>query len=190
VTVEAEIKARLADPAAVRQRLDRYAAGAAEMYRDTYLDTADGQLDRADRELRLRTIERDGEARHLLTFKEPAVDPVTRSKPEHETAVTDPQATLNILVRLGYRPVLAFTKDCRNYRFSRGGRDFLATLATVPELDGTYLEVETPAQLGDVDDALAAVHAIVAELGVVEDELTVGTYTEAVRAARLGVAEP
>jgi adenylate cyclase, class 2 len=186
VTVEAEIKARLADPATVRQRLDRYATGTAEVYQDTYLDTTDDQLDHADRELRLRTIERDGEARHLLTFKEPAVDPVTRSKPEHETAVTDPQATLSILAGLGYRPVLAFTKDCRNYRFSQGGRDFLATLVTVPELDGTYLEVETRAQLGDIDDALAAVRAIVAELGIAEDELTVGTYTDAVRAARLG----
>lgn len=184
MTVEAEIKARLANPDAVRQRLDGYTPGTAEVYQDTYLDADDNQLERADRELRVRTIERGGETRHLLTFKEPVVDPVTRSKPEHETAVADPQATLNILAGLGYRPVLAFSKDCRNYQFSRGGRAFLATLVTVPELDGTYLEVETTAQPGDVDDALAAVREIVAELGVGEDELTTDTYTDAVRAAR------
>lgn len=185
MTVEAEIKARLANPDAVRQQLDRYASGTAEVYRDTYLDTVDSQLDRADQELRVRTIERDSETRHLLTFKEPAVDPVTRSKPEHETAVTDPQATLNILTGLGYRPVLAFTKDCRNYRFSHDGRDFLATLVTVPELDGTYLEVETAAAADEVDAAIRAVRTVMAELGVSDTELTTDTYTDAVRAARL-----
>jgi adenylate cyclase class 2 len=145
MTVEAEIKARLINPDAVRQRLDRYATGTVEVYRDTYLDTAGGDLDRTDRELRVRTIERDATARHLLTYKEPAVDPVTRSKPEHETSVADPAATLGILAGLGYLPVLSFTKDCRNYRFAHGGRTLLAILVTVPELADTYLEVETAA---------------------------------------------
>lgn len=185
MTVEAEIKARLVDPDAVRQRLDGYATGTVEVYRDTYLDTPDGDLDRTDRELRVRTIERDATTRHLLTYKEPAVDPVTRSKPEHETPVADPAATLGILAGLGYLPVLSFTKDCRNYRFALGGRAFLATLVTVPELADTYLEVETAAAPGDVDNALSAVRAVLAALGVTKDELTTDTYTGAVRAARL-----
>src|SRR5215469_1409147 len=186
MTVEAEIKARLVDPDAVRQRLDGYATGTAEVYRDTYLDTAGGDLDRTDRELRIRTIERDGTSRHLLTYTEPAVDAVTGSKPEHETTVADPDATLDILTGLGYQPVLSFMKNCRNYRFIRDGRAMLATLITVPELAGTYLEVETAAVPGDLGDALATVRAVLAELGVAEGELTTDTYTGAARAARLG----
>jgi adenylate cyclase, class 2 len=124
VTVEAEIKARLVDPGAVRQRLDGYTDGIVEVYRDSYLDTAAGDLARTDRELRLRTIERDDVVRHLLTYKEPAVDA------------------------------------------------------------GTYLEVETAAEPEEVTAALIAVRAVVAELGVGEDELTTDTYTDAVRSAR------
>lgn len=184
MTVEAEIKARLLDPDAVRRRLDGYSACTFEVYHDTYLDTANADLAGSDRELRLRTIERNDTVRHLLTYKEAAVDAATGSKPEYETTVANPAAILEILAGLGYQPVLAFIKNCRNYRFGRDGRAFLATLATVPEMDGTYLEVETAAEPNDLGAALTAVRAIVVELGVRADELTTGTYTDAVRSAR------
>ncbi len=44
---------------------------------------------------------------------------------------------------LGYVETLAFEKRCRNYAFAAYGRPMLATLVRVPEIDGTYVEVET-----------------------------------------------
>ncbi len=54
--IEAEIKARLVDPAEVRRRLEQQAAGTPEIYSDTYFDTPDAALASHERELRVRTI--------------------------------------------------------------------------------------------------------------------------------------
>ena len=56
----------------------------------------------------------------------------------------------------------------RNYRFTRDGRDLLATLVHVPELDGTFLEIET----------------VVAETRDIDSALTAELYTDAVRERR------
>jgi adenylate cyclase, class 2 len=182
--VEAELKARLSNPAAVRAHLDQLTTGVHEQYHDTYLDTPGHLLDTEGRELRVRTITRNGETRHLLTYKEPPVDQATQSKPEHEIVVADPDATITILTGLGYPPVLTFTKKCTNYRINHHGRDFLATLVTVPEVGGTYLEVETITDIKDLNAALQAIDHLVADLGITADELTTDAYTDAVRRAR------
>jgi adenylate cyclase class 2 len=182
--IEAEIKARLVNPDAVRQRLDQWAAGVAEAYTDTYFDTPDQALAVQQRELRVRTVAGPGNVRHVLTFKDRPVDASTQSKPEVEIAVSDAEAAAAILTGLGYPAELAFTKQCVNYRVTRGGRQFLATVVTVPEIAGTYLEVETQAPEDDLGAALDAVRALLTELDVGEDEWTTDTYTNAVRSAR------
>ncbi len=182
--VEAELKARLNDPDTVRSALARRASGETATYCDTYYDDAGSSLERTGRELRLRTVETPHATRHLLTFKDPAVDKASGSKPEYETAVATPAAVAHMLQALGHRPVVELTKDCENYRFVEGGREFLATVVRVPEIDGTFLEVETMAEEGGVDGALAAVRAVLADLGVAETDLTNELYTDAVRAAR------
>lgn len=182
--IEAELKARLTDPNDVRAALDQRATPEKAVYRDTYYDTADGALDAAGRELRLRTVETPDAVRHLLTFKEPAVDEASGSKPEHETTVATPGAVAHMFQALGYEPAVELTKDCENYELSDGGRDFLATIVRVPEIDGTFLEVETMADEDQVDEALAAVRSVLRQLGVTDDELTTELYTDAVRTAR------
>jgi adenylate cyclase class 2 len=86
---------------------------------------------------------------------------------------------------LGYLVAIEFRKNCANYRFRRGGRDFRATLVSVDEIDGEFLEVETQAGADELDEALVAVREVLAELGVDRRELTTDTYTDAVRAARV-----
>ncbi|HKT00178.1 MAG TPA: CYTH domain-containing protein, partial [Rugosimonospora sp.] len=76
--IEAEIKARLVDPAAVRQRLEQWAAGVAETYSDTYFDAPGETLAARERELRVRTIAGPSGTRHLLTFKDRPVDEATQ----------------------------------------------------------------------------------------------------------------
>ncbi|MFI6364386.1 class IV adenylate cyclase [Nocardia sp. NPDC050630] len=183
--IEAEYKARLSNPEAVRERLRSFAAADEVCYEDAYFDTADRSLNEADRELRLRTITAVGGAQqHLLTFKDAAVEESTRSKPEYETHVSDRKAMADIVARLGYGPFIAFTKQCENFRFKSAGRDIVATVVTVPEVDGTFLELETQVEDDDVLDALRDLRSVLAELGVSPDELTTELYTDVVAKSR------
>ncbi|MBF6253163.1 class IV adenylate cyclase [Nocardia farcinica] len=189
--IEAEYKARLTAPDQVRAALHERAIPDTVSYQDTYYDTSTGDLDRTGRELRLRTIEdRSGNRRHVLTFKDPAVDEATGSKPEFETLVTDRDGMHDIITRLGYQPNLSFTKRCENFQFTAAGRRMLATIAQVPEIDGTYLELETQAEEPDLPQAFAELRAILTELGVTPEELTTELYTDAVRHARQPSAAP
>lgn len=183
--IEAELKARVHAPETVLRLVDERATGRAEVYQDTYYDMVAGTLDAEVRELRVRTVHGPDGTRSILTYKEPRIDEASGSKPEYETRVTDPDAVHAMLRGLGYVPAHAFEKRCRNYEFEAHGPAMLATLLRVPELDGTFLEIETQVkEQDDLQDALDAVRAVLAELGIAEDDLTTDTYTGAVRAQR------
>jgi adenylate cyclase, class 2 len=182
--IEAELKARVRDPDALRNRLRSLAAEEVSVYHDTYYDTPDRSLTGSGRELRVRVIETGGERRAVLTYKEPAVDVATGSKPEHETVIGDAQVAEVILTALGMEHVVAFRKHCANYRFTASKRDMLATVVTVPELKGAFLELETQAEELELSGALTDLRAVLNELGIADDELTTETYTDAVVRAR------
>lgn len=182
--IEAELKARVHAPEAVMRQLDERATARVEVYQDTYYDRADGSLERADQELRVRTVNGADGLRTVLTFKEAAVDEESGSKPEHETLVADSEAVHGIVQGLGYVPVIAFQKRCRNYEFEAQGRQMLATLVRVPEIDGTFLEVETLVDEDDVPSALDDIRNVLAGLGIGAEDLTRETYTGAVAAQR------
>ena len=181
--IEAELKARLRDPDAVRARLDERAASETATHYDAYYDLPDGELDAQGRELRVRTVETKAGCRRVLTYKDPSAHD-SGSKPEYETGIESAGTIREILERLGYKPAIEFTKQCTNYRFEASGRQLLATVVTVPELGGTFLEVETLAEPADLDVALEVVRQVLADFGVGDDELTGELYTDAVRAAR------
>ncbi|WP_200308664.1 class IV adenylate cyclase [Streptomyces adelaidensis] len=185
--IEAELKARVRAPEAVARALDGWAEGRAETYQDTYYDRPDGGLRARDEELRLRTSadHGTGDLRTLLTFKAAAVDEASGSKPEYETRVEDSQAAHAILEHLGYVPAIVFEKRCRTHAFEAYGRQMLATLVRVPELDGTFLEIETLVhEEAEVTAALDDIRAVLDDLGVCPDDLTRELYTDAVAAAR------
>ncbi|MGP3923000.1 class IV adenylate cyclase [Streptomyces sp. 8N616] len=183
--IEAELKARVHAPEEVLRALEKRATGRAEVYQDTYYDDPASGLAAQDRELRVRTVHGPQETRSLLTYKGARVDEASGSKPEHETHVTDPEAMHGILRGLGYVPVIAFEKRCRNYEFEALGRHMLATLVRVPEINGTFLELETLVdEDGDVAAALEDVRAVLQELGIEDGDLTTELYTDAVTATR------
>lgn len=190
--IEAEIKARVSDPGALHGLLGARCGGEASTYRDTYYDAPDGSLSAAGRELRLRVKEAAGRVRCVLTYKGPAVDEGSGSKPEAEVDVSDAGSADQVLKGLGFRHLVSFEKRCVNYSFRASGRDIMATVVTVPELDGTFLEVETMADAADVAPALEVVREVVAELGIAEADLTTELYTDAVmrrRGEALGASE-
>jgi adenylate cyclase class 2 len=182
--IEAELKARVTDPQALRARLEQLAAGEVSTYRDTYYDTPGKDLTADGRELRVRVIEVGRTRRALLTYKEPPVDAVSQSKPEYETAVDSAEVTDIILRALGMTPLIAFSKHCVNYQITALGRNVLATIVTVLEIDGTFIELETMADEMDLAAALADVRAVLANLGISDDALTTEQYTDAVMRAR------
>ncbi|GGZ99415.1 hypothetical protein GCM10010371_68560 [Streptomyces subrutilus] len=183
--IEAELKARVQDPEGLARRLDGLAEGRAEVYRDTYYDTADKALDGRDAELRVRTVEgADGSSRTVLTYKSAAVDEASGSKPEHETEVVDAEQIHAVVRGLGYVPLIEFSKHCHNYDLTARGRRMLATVVQVPEIDGTFIEVETLVEETHMDDALADVRQVLADLGITDADLTRELYTDAVRAHR------
>ncbi|MGW7408366.1 class IV adenylate cyclase [Streptomyces sp. NPDC054833] len=190
--IEAELKARVHSPEAITRKLDERVEARVVVYRDTYYDRPDGSLEKADQELRVRTVDGMDGTRTVLTFKDAAIDEDSRSKPEQETRVGDAAATHAILRGLGYVEVIAFEKYCRNYEFEALGRRMLATLVHVPEIDGTFLEVETLVGEDEVSAAPDDVRSVLAELGVAPEALTRETYTGAVAAQRgsLGAISP
>jgi adenylate cyclase, class 2 len=184
VAIEAELTAELARPERVRAELDRRAQLEASVYADTYYDRPDRSMDTAGYELRVRTITSDTTTRIVLTYKEPAVHR-SGSKPEHETTVADPAVMHTIFLGLGLVEHIAFRKHCDNYRFTAHGREMLATVVQIPELVGqTFLELETMTEPADVPEALSALHAVLGELGVADEELTTESYTDRVIARR------
>ncbi|MEV7088447.1 class IV adenylate cyclase [Streptomyces sp. NPDC093085] len=182
--IEAELKARVHEPEAVLRGLDRLAIARSEVYQDTYYDRPDGSLEEQDQELRVRTIHGQDDTRTVLTFKGARVDEGSGSKPEHETRVEDATAVHAMLRGLGYVPLIAFEKRCRNYSFEARGRTMLATVVRVPEVDGTFIEVETLVAETEVGAALEDVRTVLAGLGIPAADLTRETYTAAVRAQR------
>ena len=121
-----------------------------------------------------RGASRSGE--HLL--------PILVNEAKAETRVEDADAAHAIVRGLGYTPVIAFEKRCRNYSFKARSREMLATLVRVPEVDGTFLEVETIVGDDQVEGALDDIRAVPVELGIAEEDLTRELYTDAVRSCR------
>ncbi|GGM44644.1 hypothetical protein GCM10012275_14620 [Longimycelium tulufanense] len=185
MAIEAELKARVRDAAAVRDTLEKRAPGEPSVYRDTYFDWPDGSLSADDRELRVRVVENQGGTHVLLTYKTAAVDRASDSKPEHETEVGSAEVLREVLVGLGLRELIAFEKHCVNHVFRAGGRELLATLVRVPELEETFLEVETPVcEEHELAEALDVVRTVLAELGITDADVTTERYTDAVRTRR------
>lgn len=184
MAVEAELKARVSDPETVRARLRERAEEQVQTYRDRYFDWPSGSLDGQGYEVRLRVVETATTSTTQLTFKEPPVHD-SGSKPEHETTLADAEPVTALLAALGLVEYIAFEKQCRNFRFTERGHDVLATLAHVPELDGTFIEVETivPDETA-VAAGLDAVRAVLDSLGITSDDITTEKYTDAVAARR------
>jgi adenylate cyclase class 2 len=182
--IEAELKARVRDPDRVRALLGKRAREGVSTYADVYFDRPDHELSRDDRELRVRTIKSATDERSVVTYKDAAVDAASGSKPEYEIEVSDPAAAREMLGRLGFIELIAFEKHCADFAFEANGYRMQATLVTVSQVDGTFLEVETLVAEDGLLSALRAVRALVSDLGVSEADLTTELYTDLVAAAR------
>ncbi|HKS48073.1 MAG TPA: class IV adenylate cyclase [Amycolatopsis sp.] len=185
MAVEAELTAVLRGPDRVRAELARRAKPETSVHADTYYDRPDHSMDAAGYELRVRTITTGDTRRVVLTYKQPPVEGGEGAKPEHETTVAGPDVLHTLFAGLGLVELISFQKHCTNYRFTSQGRDLLATVVRIPELDGQqFLELETMADPDDVPAALGTVRGVLADLGITDADLSTESYTDRVAARR------
>jgi adenylate cyclase class 2 len=150
-------------------------------YEDVYFDTATEDLLKSDKELRVRKIS-DGDARVLLTYKDPPFHAETKSKPEFEVEVNCYDSICEIVKKLGYIEDIRFKKICTNYYLHYNSYQVVATLVALPGIDGYFLELETQVASEDmVDSALTSLYELVDNLSVPRSNLTTEYYTEMVR---------
>lgn len=182
--IEVELKARVPEPDRVRTALAERSSGETSTYRDAYYDWPDRRLtDNGRQELRVRIIETGTRTRCQLTFKGAMLDEA--STPEYETDVADASAIDQILSALGLEHVIAYTKECENFRFDAAGHPIVATMVTVPELDGTFIEIETLVPDDQpLDDGHHAIRGVLTDLGMGEDDLEPTFYIDMVTARR------
>jgi adenylate cyclase class 2 len=180
--IEAELKARVKDVEAVRTWLRARAEEEEATYHDTYYDWPDRRLETKGQEIRLRTITASAGISHVLTYKQPPVDRESGSKPEYETTIADRAPVAAMLCDLGLVELVTLTKHCLNFKFDYGNRQILATLVTVPELSGAFLEVETRTESAEINVALKTVKAVMADIEVIRD-LSSDSYTKSVMGA-------
>ncbi|MEM0913450.1 MAG: class IV adenylate cyclase [Planctomycetota bacterium] len=140
--VEIEAKFRLSSPHALHRRLTQASARRVAVIREvnTYFDTPDRDLKRADRGLRVRVEEVESQGtRVVITHKGPRVHGRLKSRQEDECVVASAEEALAMLQALGYRPIMTFDK--RRTRFALGG--CRVELDELPLL-GWFVEIEGP----------------------------------------------
>lgn len=152
--IETEVKIRIADPIAAKQRLEasKFAVSIPRRFEaNTLYDTADLKLKKAQMLLRLRQVGNDA----IITWKGPSVAGPHKIRPELETNVGSLETLDRILRAVGYDPVFRYEKYRTEYKQpppsdSEGG----VTLDETPigdflELEGTSEWIDrTAASLG------------------------------------------
>lgn len=163
---EVECKVR-ADHDTVREHLDALGSTHIESVEqvDTYYNAPDRDFAETDEALRIRE-ERAGKATEtLLTYKGPLVDSESKTREEAETAVTDPEATREILTGLGYEPTATVRKERKRYSVD----GVIVTLDSVEEL-GEFVEAELEAERGEgIDTARTRVKTVLEKIDLDPD---------------------
>lgn len=166
MAIETEAKFRLADPQAMRERL--LAAGAEPLgetlEHNTYFDTPEGDLRRADCGLRIRIAETTAGGRSAsMTYKGPRKEGPLKVRAEEEISIDSPEVARAILAGLGYQPTISFEK--RRESFALGPAR--VEIDELPEL-GFFMEIEA--------DDEASVQAARKQLALADEPTVPATY--------------
>ncbi len=186
--LEVELKFPSADPLTVPAALQSLglAMGEEQEQVDRYFNHPARDFAATDEALRLRSV---GEANYI-TYKGPRLDVAAKTRREIELPLASgPQtaaAWCELLAALGFRHVADVRKVRRKGRLGWRGFEIEIALDRVAEL-GTFVELETMAEVGSLDQAQAAVCSLAERLGLAGPERR--SYLELLLAAR-GRAAP
>jgi adenylate cyclase class 2 len=143
--LEIEVKIKLSDHAAVRERLRELGAKLVGnvLETNTFFDTPTRSLLKEDRGLRLRTNKNlaSGQSTHIITYKGPRAPGAVKKREEIEVSVGNPSEAMSLFEALGYSVTLSFEKRRETWQLD----DCTIELDDLPRL-GTYLEIEGPSE--------------------------------------------
>lgn len=165
--LEVELKFRVADEAALSERLGLLGARSAglESQRDAYFNHPARDFAETDEALRIRTI---GMA-STVTYKGPVLGTKAKSREELECGVADVATFSQVLVRLGFRPTLLVEKERRHLELEWDGRAATICLDRVTGL-GLFCELELLATKEDREAAERSIWSLATRLGLNEVE--------------------
>jgi adenylate cyclase class 2 len=174
MSYEVEMKFRLRDADAVnvlRQRLVSFKAEPDEPLdqRDIYFAHPSRDFAQTDEAFRLRCV---GEE-NFLTYKGPLLDEVAKTRHEIEVATaagaTAREQLLEMLTRLGFRPVREVLKSREPFHLRWQDRELEVVLDNVREL-GWFVELEIIAEESDRDAAREVLFSLAQILGLGKSE--------------------
>lgn len=143
--MEIEVKMRLADPAAIIERLKALSAHLRARLLETnvFLDLPDGALRAADRGLRVRHERdlQDDRETVIITHKGPRLAGDVKQREETELTCESLEDAIALLAVLGFRKGLSFEK--RRDKWTLG--DCEVCIDLMPRL-GNFLEIEGPSE--------------------------------------------
>lgn len=143
---------------------------------DIYFNGNNRDFRKTDEALRLRkTLDLiSKETLSFITYKGPKLDQVSQTRNEHEVEIDDFEKMQNILINLGYTPVLNIRKVREYFR----NAEITACLDKVDGL-GTFLELEKMEHSEDQKPAaLTELNALLDSLGIPKTDLTIKSYLE------------
>lgn len=170
--LEVEIRYRLTDAEALRQRLAEWGAEepSERIETDYYFNAPHKDFRSTDEALRLRCI---GES-NRLTYKGPRRDSQTKTRPEIEVPLAQGEAVArqarDLLIALGFRYVARVSKRRQIYRLQRQGFPVEVCFDDVHQV-GSFVEVEILTEDENYEQAKAALLQITQELGLQQREL-------------------
>jgi adenylate cyclase class 2 len=170
-THEVESKYPLADPAAIRRRIESLGAIAQPVLAqsDTYFAHPARDFALTDEAFRLRRVGDE----NALTYKGPLLDRQTKTREEIEVPIAPGAGAAEqmtaLLRALGFRPVRTVEKTRHPFHLSWQGRDFELALDSVFGL-GEFLEIETLADADSWQPARDTLLSLAAALGLTDSE--------------------
>lgn len=152
-------------------------------YEDTYFNNKTNIVEE-ERELRVRLVETSNKV--ILTYKGSPFDDTSKSKSEIEINVSDKNNTIEILLKLGFVIDIQFQKICTIYQFNWNQYDIELTIAEIPELEASFVEIETlVSSVSKTSAAFDALYSLLEHLQIDKSDITNEYYTDAVRKIRL-----
>jgi adenylate cyclase class 2 len=136
---------------------------------DHYFQAPDRNFAETGEALRVRRV---GFAA-FMTYKGPRLDTLAKTRPEIEVALREEEGQadrlLNLLARLGYRPIAVVDKTRHTFRLECNGFGVNICLDRVEEL-GSFAEIEVLAEESQFDKAQQAVMEVARQLGLTRME--------------------
>lgn len=183
--LEVEQKLRVADAAALRERLANLGVRFAEPLRqiDAYFNHPARDFAQTDEALRIRSV---GEENYV-TYKGPKLDRTVKARRELEQPLAPGPAAAErfaeLLVALGFRPSAKVTKRRRTATLTHDGVEFELAWDEVDGV-GTFLEIELVVESEQLEAARLRILALQQTLGLTTIERR--SYLEMVLAAQPG----